>query len=303
MSEGRLDALSNGLGGQSQMLLWMACNGQIPASLSIAADTGSEKHRMCSDGTRMTAREFFDEHVKPYGEKHGVECVFVRALDEHKKPMPDIDEVLRLSSKKSTFGEMVSGVAVPLFTNDKTRGRLMQSCTDKWKKRAIHQEGRRRGAKLMRNAIGFHSGEAGRIKSRYIGQDGGFSIYKPQAQRDDGELHDIAWLEHYHPLVDRGLNRSAIKEYLDSFGVKYLVTTECDKCPHQDFQRWSALPKEAIEEAAEIEAGWGGKLFFTPLRIPLKKAIETMGQIDRMKKAQMDIFPEFGCKGDGLCGI
>lgn len=294
--------LSNGLGGQSMYLLYLAAQRLIPATLSITADTGSENDRVCSTGERMTAHEFFARHVKPYAAAHGIEAVFVRARNKHGQELPPLIDVLR-QLRGESFKEISKGISVPLFTNDRSAGRLRQSCTDKWKVRAIHQEARRRGVKLLRSAIGFHRGESDRIKAAWQETDGEFEIFKPYVKRG-GRLKTIKWLEHYYPLVDLRLNREQIRGELERIGLPYLITTECDHCPHQDYERWAAHRPEVIQKLVQIEKQWGGKLYFTDRRIPLDQALEQMRADHERRQQQGSLFAaSFGCEGGAYCGI
>ena len=305
--------VANGLGGQSMYLFYLACQRRIPATLSITGDTGGENDRVCSNGKRMTARQFFDDYVRPMGEKHGIETLFVRSLDENSKPIITIDEMLERSAEiakatNANFDAMIRGLCVPVFTNDKSRGRLRQSCTEKKKIRAIHQEARRRGVKTLVSAIGFHSGESHRIKARYLWDEGGFSIYKPQIKKKAKPpltghiLKDIKWLEHYYPCVDLRLDRNAIRLELHKHNIPYLVTTECDRCPHQDLARWKMHTPESIERTAAIESCWKGKLFFNALRIPIKDAIKEMERLELLKDKREDV-ADFGCEDGAYCGL
>lgn len=278
-------------------LLYLAAQGIIPATLSITADTGSENDRVCSTGERMTAPEFFERYVRPYADNHGIEAVMVRSLDKSGQPLPPLVDILR----EARPGDSIS---VPLFTNDRTAGRLLQSCTDKWKIRAIHQEARRRGIKLLYSAIGFHAGEAHRLKGNFTEESAGFNYYQPLIKRKK-KLTPVKWLRHYYPLIDLKLNREQIRQELDRIGLPYLVTTECDMCPHQDYARWKMHTPEVINEIAEIERQWDGKLFFTDHRIPLKEALQEMAELDEIRQLQGSLFdlPDFGCESGAYCGI
>src|SRR5262249_18312417 len=152
---------------------------------------------------RMSARTFFETYVVPFATKHGIEAVMVRANNEEGKPLPALIDVLR-GAKGDSFEKMIRGMGVPLYTHDRTNGQLKQSCTEKWKIRAIHQEARRRGIDLLRSAIGYHAMESRRIKAAWIETDGGFEVYKPLRRRD-GKPVPIKWLEHYYPLIDLGM--------------------------------------------------------------------------------------------------
>lgn len=293
--------LSNGLGGQSMFLLMLAAQKEIPASLSITGDTGGEFDRLCSNGERMTARQFFERFVLPYASAHGIEAIMVRTLDENGQELPGLADVLAQAAEGQDFDDMAKGLLIPLFTKDRTRGRLAQSCTEKMKIRAIYQEAKRRGITQLRQAIGFHAMEVHRIKARYLREDAGFSIYKPQLRRG-GIMRDIKWLEHYYPAVDMGLGRDQIRAILHKRGVVYLETTECDFCPHQDWSRWNRHLPEAIEDIARLEACFGGKLFFTPKRIPLKEALAEMRQ-EEIEKARQGQFADFPCESGAYCGL
>lgn len=294
--------ISNGLGGQSMYLLYLASQRIIPATLSITADTGSENDRITNTGERIPAPEFFRLYVQPYAEKNGIEAVMVRAKDISGADLPPLIDILRNRGQAQSFQDLTKSISVPLFTNDRTAGRLRQSCTDKWKIRAIHQEARRRGVTLLRSAIGFHAGETHRLKAEWMRDDNGFNYYKPYQNRK-GKLTTIKWLEHYYPLIDLKLNRLRIRDELERIGLPFLVTTECDMCPHQDHQRWAAHRPEVLQEIAQIEAEWDGKLFFTDRRIPLLTAIEDMQKEAESKSRQGMLFdPDFGCEG-AYCGI
>lgn len=307
MKKSTANWVSNGLGGQSMFLLMLAARKEIPATVTITADTGSELDRVCSNGERMTAPQFFYRYVLPYAEKHGIEALFVRAQDKDGIPFPPLFDIVEEVAKRSKanpdqeFNEMVSGLLIPIFTNDKSKGRLRQTCTDKFKIRAVNQEARRRGITTLRNAIGFHAGECHRIKARFLKMDSGFSVYKPQVNRD-GVLKDIQWLEHYYPCIDLGVDREKIRSILQREGLPYLVTTECDKCPHQDYARWIMHTPEELEDAARVEACFHGKLFFTDKRIPLKQALELM-RLEAIKKGKQQELPGFGCENGAYCGI
>jgi hypothetical protein len=294
--------LSNGLGGQSIFMLHLAALGELPSRVSITADTGSELDRVCSNGERMTAPAFFERFVKPYALDHGIEALLVRAQDENQQDLPAVITKLRSAGTGGNdFESIIKGISVPLFTNDKSRGRLRQSCTDKWKIRAINQEAKRRGVTPLRIAIGYHAGECHRLKARFIKTEDGFSIYKPQVTRD-GAVKDVQWLEHYYPLIDLGLDREAIRARLVKAGLPYLITTECDCCPHQDYARWIMHTPEVIDELAAMESRWHGKLFLTDQRIPLKQALEVMRLKQIQKEAQGEL-PAFGCENGAYCGI
>lgn len=278
-------------------LLYLAAKGVIPATLSITANTGSENDRTTSTGERISAPDFFARYVRPYAERHGIEAIMIRAQDKTGVPLPPLIDVLRGAND-----DLRKSVSVPLFTNDRTAGRLRQSCTDKWKIRAIHQEARRRGITLLQSAIGFHAGESHRLKAEWLRSEAGFDYYKPYQKRK-GKLVKVQWLEHYYPLIDMQMNRQQVREELEKEGIPYLTTTECDMCPHQDYSRWAAHRPEVIQEIAEIEAQWGGKLFLTDRRKPLLEALQEMKRETEEGERQGQLFVDFGCEDGAYCGI
>lgn len=292
--------LSNGLGGQSMYMLYLAAQQRIPATLSITADTGSETDRVCSTGERMSAPDFFARYVVPYAQAHNIEAVLVRAKDRTGADLPPLIDALRATSFN---GGRLPSMSVPLYTNDRGQGRLRQTCTSKWKVAAIQQEARRRGITLLRSAIGFHYYESDRIKAQWRGTEGGYDIYKPYTNRR-GRLVTVKWLEHYYPLIDLRLNRTQIQHKLGEIDLPYLTTTECDHCPHQDYPRWAAHSAEVIDEMAQIEEQWSGKLFLTDRRVPLKEALNAMRTEHEERQRQGQLFEaDFGCETGAYCGI
>lgn len=283
-----IDALSNGLGGQSMWLLKMACDRMIPARFSITADTGSEEDRVMSDGTRISAGEFFRLHVAPMALRGGIGAFFTRAQFRGGSELPPLHEHMAANLERHN---------VPMFGSE--GGRLRQTCTDKWKLRAIRQQMRVLGGKRARNAVGIHRDEYERRKSgvyleRFTHNNLSYAVY----QTVDGRKvpKPIKWMQHYYPLVDCEMNREAVQDALKKSGIPYLVTSERDHCPHQDDTRWLSHTPETLERVAQLEDRYDGEFFFTDKRIPLRLAIEEM----RADPRNSD--PIFGCK-NGLCGI
>ena len=60
-----LEIISNGLGAPSMRLFQLACEGKIPAKVSITGDPGSEKHRPMNDGRMMSAYEYYSQYDEP----------------------------------------------------------------------------------------------------------------------------------------------------------------------------------------------------------------------------------------------
>lgn len=310
-----IEAVSNGLGGPSLWLLLMAIRNEIPASIAITADTGWENDRLWNTGRRSTNQQYFDEVIVPLCKGSRVTPRFVRSVDKNKVPLLPLRDRVIAGIRKGQTSD------IPMFGS--RGGRLMQSCTDKMKIRAIHQELRRMGATTSRNAQGIHFHEADRrVKGVFLRMDGEWSVYqttvlvskrdpitgKPMRDPVTGKrikVHKaIKWQTHYYPLVDLRMSRSDVYRAIEKEGIPYIVSSECDLCPHKDLARWERTSPEVIEDGATIEAMTGGQYFFTDRRIPLKEAIAAM-QSDRAEKALRGLPIEdadFGCKND-ICGV
>src|SRR5271165_1323759 len=129
-----VQSISNGLGSQSMYLVLLAARGEIPATVSITADTGAEHDCLWNTGERTSAKVYFERIVEPYCTDHNITARFVRSVDKDKQLLPDLLEQLKQTIKDGKL----NSIKIPVFGS--RGGRLMQSCTDKWKIRAIHQE-------------------------------------------------------------------------------------------------------------------------------------------------------------------
>jgi hypothetical protein len=58
-----LESISNGLGAPSILLVAMAIRGEIPATVSITADTGWENDRLWNTGRRSTNQPSISKSV------------------------------------------------------------------------------------------------------------------------------------------------------------------------------------------------------------------------------------------------
>lgn len=294
-----IESISNGLGGQSMFLMTLAADGKIPARVSITADTGAELDCVWNNGRRSSAEEYFVEVVAPFAKENGIDARFVRSVDKFKKPLPPLLEHL----KEVIAQGKLKSAKMPLFGSE--GGRLLQVCTDKWKIRAIRQEARRMGATRLVTAQGIHFAEAGRrvkgIKLPYKwGDNDEWTIYQDtKFVKVDDEKVEVAekWCRHYYPMVDLEYGRTTAQVELKRRGIPYLVTSQCDACPHNDLDRWLRHAPEVLVEIAEVETSMGGKFFFTDERVPLMQALEI-----KKAKPRSTLEPSFGCEG-GICGV
>jgi hypothetical protein len=264
-----INSISCGQGAPSLALIVMAGNGLFPAELVIVADTGWENDMLWSTGERTTAREFFERVTKPLAERYGMAAAFPRSLDHNGVPLDPIPVSIskkRLLAGTPEFPAKYYGIDIPMYGSE--LGRMTQSCTSKWKIAAIRQELRRRGADTATCAIGLHREEAHRVKPS-----------------------DMQWVKHIWPLLDwgedmhgdmhelgigRDYTRQGAQDILTQVGVPYLVTTECDGCPHKDIKRWDRTSPETLVKLVEFEKQFNGELFLTEPRLPLLEGIEAL---------------------------
>jgi hypothetical protein len=266
-------------------LLYLAGTKAIPASVSITADTGWENDCDLMDGSKISGREFFEQHITPFAQSLNIDAFYVRSVDKNKNPLPD----LRIHA----LGDIPRDI--PVFGGN--GGRQMQSCTSKWKIAAMDQQSRRLGAKTARSAQGIlFSERARRVKGSYLGQEGGFDIYQPTTVRK-GVSTPVKWKSHYYPLVDLQMNRDDVRFECDRLGIPYLISSECEGCPHADPARWLRREPETIEYLAKAEERWDGEFFFTQQRRPLR---EVIAEFRASKDNQFTLFDTADCT-DGVC--
>ena len=272
----------------------MAIRNEIPATVSITADTGAENDRLWNTGRRSTNQEYFDEVVVPLCKGTRVTPYFVRSVDKYKVPLLPLMQRVILGTLKGQPSY------IPLFGSK--MGRLRQSCTDKMKIRAIHQQERRLGAKTARSAQGIHFYEADRrVKGIWLREENGWNIYQSTKMIKKVEV-PVKWQTHYYPLVDLKMSRQAIYDAVNKEGIPFIISSECDLCPHKDLARWERSSEATIAEGERMENMFKGEYFFTDRRIPLRQAIAAM-QADRA--ANPELFKQeadFGCRND-ICGV
>lgn len=300
-----IEAVYNGLGAQSMLLTLMACRREIPATITLVADTGWENDRLWSNGRRSTAKVYFDEILAPLAAKHGHDCRFVRSCDKFGNEHLPLGEYTRQVAESGNF----KNLNIPMFGS--RGGRVMQRCTDKKKIRACRQALRKMGAKTACGAQGIHIGEASRrVNGDFLRMEGQWSIYQTiveerQKQPDGTKIKirkPIKWLTHYYPLVDLTLNRNDCQRKVIAEGIPYLISSECDGCPHKDLPRWERTSPSVLADLAQLESLFNGEFFFTPERVPLMDALEIMRKKRAANPERYDQEADFGCQ-NSICGV
>ena len=237
-----INSISCGQGAPSLYLILMAAAGVFKAETVIVADTGWENDMLWSNGKRTNAQEFFLTVTKPLAEAHGMSAHFVRTLDNRKNPLPDLQTT-----------QFPGTADIPLFGS--RGGQLNQSCTSKWKVQGIRQQLRRMGATTATCNLGLTITELQRVKPN----------------------NDVAWETLAWPMIfTLKTHRATAIQKLEDAGVEYLVTSECDGCPHKDPERWLRTSPEQIAELAKFESRFDNNFFLTSDRIPLMDAIQLM---------------------------
>jgi hypothetical protein len=295
-----IEAISNGLGGPSMYMLWLAGQRKIPATLSITADTGAEQDRVWSNGRRTSAAEFYQEVVVPMASEWGIATAFVRACDKSGTPMPSLWE----HTEQMIEAGKLNHIKMPLFGSE--GGRLVQMCTSRWKIAAIRQELRRRGATTARNAQGLHALEIGRMRGANYRKEGGFCTWNDvEGERNGKPTRIVKWSSHYYPLIDFGLDRNDIQHELMRLGIPYLVTSECDFCPHQDAPRWLRTDQEMLVRIDALERRMQGQFFFTKQGAQTGRHVLQVVEAFRYQPELMEEdVPTFGCSSvDAVCGM
>lgn len=262
-----INAISSGQGAPSTFLIVLAGMGFFPADYVIVADTGDEKQLLASNGKRYDASEYFEEITKPLSEEFGIKAHFVRSKNGEGVDLPDISDDQRI-------GKSIS-IDLPMF--GRNGGRLMQSCTSKWKIAAIRQKLRELGATTATNALGMTLDEVHRLKKS-----------------------DVKWAQNVYPLVqgEEKYYRATIQNELKKMGIPYLIHTQCNICPHKDYWRWKATDPKEFKKVVEFEKKIGkGEFFLTDKLIPLDKAFDLM----KSRKPPKELFDNLPC--GSTCGI
>lgn len=256
----RFEAISCGLGAPSTFMVVLAAEKTIPCDLIVVANTQSENDRTLSDGTKITNAEYLKRVVRPIAERAGIEIAFPIALDKYGVQLPKMQELL-LSGKTA---------GVPLFGD--RGGRLKQACTAKYKIAAVRQELRRRGVRRARVALGLTFDEIHRIKDS-----------------------DVKWATNWWPLIEMRLRKYQCRKELERRGIPYLMSSECDHCPHKDFARWQRSSEKTISLAEDIESSLDG-LYLTKYCCPIRDAIRKMQE----SKKQGELYESDSCDS-GYC--
>ncbi|MBU1682924.1 hypothetical protein KJ742_03180 [Patescibacteria group bacterium] len=248
MSFSKIESISCGQGAPSLFLIVLAGEGYFHADVVVVADTGWETDMLWSTGKRTDSKIFFENITKPLSESFGIQAVFVRSKRKDGTEYPPIPDMQHPGKED-----------IPLFGSE--GGRLRQTCTSKWKIQAIRQELRRQGAKSAITYLGLTLDEVHRIKPNNV------------------KWEQLSWPLIGYPIRDnwtKKFRRFEINKELMKRNIPFLITSQCDGCPHKDYFRWKNNSQEKITELAKFERRWEGKQFLTSCRKPLPEALIEM---------------------------
>jgi hypothetical protein len=239
-----------------------------------------------SNGRRTDAATFFLEVTEPLANEYGIEAAFVRSKDRDGGKYQPIDDYIVERLPGADLGK-AEGIDIPLFGSG--GGKLKQACTSKWKIQGIRQELRRRGAKTARTSLGLTVEEMHRmkidVKIKWHWEAWPLINYTSTQSNDTASMG-----------LDRTWRRGEIQDELERRNIPYLVTSECDGCPHKDWPRWSRTSPATVAELAAFEALFQGEYFLTRELVPLPEALALMAD-----RESMGIFEELDTCESGYC--
>ena len=265
----RWQVLSLGAGVQSSTLLLMSALGELPPlDHAVFADTGWEPRAVY---------EWLDR-IEPVARDAGIEVIRCSAGS------------LRDAAWKAVRERGFIGM--PLHCRRKGTGRhamLRRQCTREYKVAPVHEALRRRVMGLPWHAwapsepvidlwLGISTDEAWRVRPSRV-----------------------RWLEHRHPLVDRGMSRADCIEWLRGRGFDDPPKSSCVCCPYRTAASWADMARRAPDEFAEAVAfdeairylRDDGTLFLDNSLRPLPVVVEDADGDPRA----------FGAECTGFCGL
>lgn len=245
-----LRVLSMGWGVQSWTLAAMAIEGVIPPyDLIVHAATRE----------RAASRIFADRWAPK------LEAAGMRVVAEAAAAQDDVDDVER------------PGVFIPAFTlsPEGKRGRLMRTCTDRWKisvvRRVVRRELTRRNLARYGRDFAPSSGEV----EMHLGISADESGRRSESQ--------VQYAVNHFPLLDLGMTRDDCEAWLRSHGYPVPIKSACTFCPFRSPRSWEALrgsDSEDWAEAVQVDEAIRHKrpgylTFLHPARRPLADVVSS----------------------------
>lgn len=248
----KMNVIQCGQGAPSLFLIILAGQGKIEADIVIWADTGSENDLVLNDGSHVTGSEYFELVTKPLAEDYGLQAYAVKREEP-------LHETQKLNGSIS--------LDIPVFGSK--GGKLKQSCTSKVKVSP---------SDLFLKSLGMNP------RFDFVTKLFGITMEEKHRVKRSPKR----WQRFKYPLVDLGIYRQQCEEELDNRNIPYLLSTQCDCCPHQDAVRWLRHTPKTIQQLTELEASWNGSFFLTKYLEPLSVALEIMREDVERGTAQID---------------
>lgn len=219
--QSRLRVLSMGWGVQSWCLAAMAIEGVIP-KFDLIVHAGTREQVI----------------TQAFAERWGrsLEAAGMPVVTEHSAAQDDIDNPDR------------PGVFVPAFTLSETgsRGRLLRSCTGRWKvevvRRVVRRELTRRNLARYGRDFTPSTGEVEMV----------LGISAEESQR--AKPSAVAYAENAYPLLELGMSREDCIAWLRAHGYAVPIKSACIFCPFRSDGSWSALKATSPDDWTEALA-------------------------------------------------
>ena len=232
-----------GQGSPSIYLIVLAGEGKIEVDAIFWADTGSENDLILNDDSHITGKGYFELITKPLAESYGLKAYIAKAIDKNGNDYPPLHKAQNLNGKIS--------IDLPVFGSK--GGKLRQACTKKWKSQPADKLLRSLGVKEAVKYFGITFEERHRCK-----------------------LSPNRWQRFKYPLVEMRLHRQQCQDELTKRNIPWLLSTQCDCCPHQDAIRWLRHSKDCLNEMINLEATWDDEFYFTKSKEPLDVSLDMM---------------------------
>lgn len=213
-----------------------------------------------------TATYEFAARWTPWLEEHGVRVVTVRA--------PNTDPV-------RDYGHGKKGVVtIPAFTTSPNNGAIQRQCTADWKidpiKRWLQAN---RDRQPIEQWIGISLDEITRMKPS-----------------------NVKYITHRWPLIEKGLRRAQVAQWLLDHGLELPPRSACVFCPYQSRKEWRALQgTEDWQHAVEVDESI--RKARPPYDLFVHATMKPLPMVDfrsEQERGQLELWDN---ECSGMCGI
>lgn len=214
---------SFGGGQQSTACLILAAQGRIDFRTFYFANVGD-------DSELPATLRYIEEYAKPYAAERGLELVELRRIMQSGTDKGQERTLLQDLKRPGS-----SSINIPMRMANGAPG--TRACTERWKRRLIARETRRRGATPENPAtVGI-----------------GISVDEVERAKDSNISHQL----HEHPLLDLGLRRTDCQRIIRAAGLPIPPKSACWFCPMKRPEDWQNQRREEptlFAAACQLEA-------------------------------------------------